>query len=840
MFRIKIDLLKISQILTGIVATITFFTIALYLRLHPAFLWGWYLNEFDPYVRYFMTKVVYDLGILQGLSWWLSGGLYSLAQGLSNAYSIIAVHGITKFTNFWYPWGVNWATVLSPGVSVFGAIFHEIIGKFLGYSLLKSTILFPAVINALIIFAMFYLGWRLGKDKHLGLWIGLLSSIWCIYSMMIIQRGITGWFDDVAIFQFLAILGIVMFVESIYRSGLSRIPFLILTALLNGITVWVWGSYFYLINIYGIFVTIISLYILYKIIHREVYRIDFHKIYTTYIALYIGFSIFILITPRYSLHTFTSGLVALMHFGLVISTITYILTRLPTGTLMKYSHVIKFVISILVMFSIVIAILSQFGIIKSPIKITGKFLGTLSPIARSPITASVGEHQITGIDDTFNNLVFTFPFVIITLVYTFIELNPALLLLVLSSLFGVYFASSMAQLYMLLGIFWIPTTVYGLVRFSHDLLQFRNTIAYVLVLVMFILFILSQVFAFRYVLSYVSIPPQILSITEPPIATYDWIDVLNWIRYNLPENATILSWWDYGYWISIIGNRTSLADNSTINSTQIALIGKLFTLDISNYTLAVPEILKVLKQLGKPKYVLVFIPYIITTTENNPILCRGLTPCTILWQPHQINILRFGLSTKSIVPIPIYTSTLTGEKSWALKYCIAIPDNFFGLGVTGGDFQKSYWMARIAGYSDQYVFTKLFNIHSTLILIPGRLEIRIITPRSIRNALIYALMFNSEVLKKSPYVRYVCSNLSKIPDYKWIWIFNTVYRVSFEKGTLTIREDTLPIFVSESVSRQMSNPPPGFELIYVSKPMGWVLLYKINYTILEGLIKKVT
>ncbi|MBT8172304.1 hypothetical protein KJN74_05490, partial [Candidatus Bathyarchaeota archaeon] len=64
----------------------------------------------------------------------------------------------------------------------------------------------------------------------------------------------------------------------------------------------------------------------------------------------------------------------------------------------------------------------------------------------------------------------------------------------------------------------------------------------------------------------------------------DWLDTLNWMRVNLPDNAVVLSWWDYGYWITTIANKTTLADNGTVNSTQIGKIGEVF---MSNETEAI-------------------------------------------------------------------------------------------------------------------------------------------------------------------------------------------------------------------------------------------------------------
>ncbi|MBI4258178.1 MAG: hypothetical protein HY619_04410, partial [Thaumarchaeota archaeon] len=56
----------------------------------------------------------------------------------------------------------------------------------------------------------------------------------------------------------------------------------------------------------------------------------------------------------------------------------------------------------------------------------------------------------------------------------------------------------------------------------------------------------------------------------------DWLEALKWIRENTPPDAVIAAWWDYGYWITVMGNRTTLADNATINQTRIAQLGRMF------------------------------------------------------------------------------------------------------------------------------------------------------------------------------------------------------------------------------------------------------------------------
>ena len=53
----------------------------------------------------------------------------------------------------------------------------------------------------------------------------------------------------------------------------------------------------------------------------------------------------------------------------------------------------------------------------------------------------------------------------------------------------------------------------------------------------------------------------------------DFREAYYWLRMNTPEDSKILSWWDYGYQITGMANRTVLVDNNTWNNTHIATVG---------------------------------------------------------------------------------------------------------------------------------------------------------------------------------------------------------------------------------------------------------------------------
>ncbi|XP_030856257.1 dolichyl-diphosphooligosaccharide--protein glycosyltransferase subunit STT3B [Strongylocentrotus purpuratus] len=54
----------------------------------------------------------------------------------------------------------------------------------------------------------------------------------------------------------------------------------------------------------------------------------------------------------------------------------------------------------------------------------------------------------------------------------------------------------------------------------------------------------------------------------------DFREAYYWLRKNTDDHARVMSWWDYGYQIAGMGNKTTLVDNNTWNNSHIALVGK--------------------------------------------------------------------------------------------------------------------------------------------------------------------------------------------------------------------------------------------------------------------------
>lgn len=58
----------------------------------------------------------------------------------------------------------------------------------------------------------------------------------------------------------------------------------------------------------------------------------------------------------------------------------------------------------------------------------------------------------------------------------------------------------------------------------------------------------------------------------------DFREAYYWLRRNTPDSAKVLAWWDYGYQLAGMADRTTIVDNNTWNNTHIATVGKAMAL----------------------------------------------------------------------------------------------------------------------------------------------------------------------------------------------------------------------------------------------------------------------
>ncbi len=276
-----------------------------------------------------------------------------------------------------------------------------------------------------------------------------------------------------------------------------------------------------------------------------------------------------------------------------------------------------FVVGFLALIVVLFFALSRLGLIGS---LEEKFVSVIFPTERlgegtiQQLVQSVQEHRPATWGSFYYDLGIGVFFVPIGLYFAVQNPTNRNIFLVIFGLTAIYFAGSMARLSLLLApavsILWALALVQLIKPFATILkenpniskrkMRFRPRVGkefsagfiilmFLLLTVTFVLPSAGSTFPREVDRAY---SPTTIAAASLPLKpnepVSDWLDALNWMRVNLEQTDVVCSWWDYGYWITAIANKTTLADNGTVNATQIALIGEMF---MSNETRAL-EILE--------------------------------------------------------------------------------------------------------------------------------------------------------------------------------------------------------------------------------------------------------
>ncbi len=525
--------------------------------------WGFYLSEFDPYFQYRSAEYMVENGFFAWGSW----------------------HDYTR----WYPYGTDVARGFFPGLP-FTAAFFYLFTNALGFpiSLFELCVLFPVILGTLTCLVMYFLGKDIGGKE-----VGLFSSFFLALNVSHIGRTSLGFFDDETVGIFTILLFFFLFLRSIEAKGSlkSALAYSITAGLSLGYLLVSWGAAMYPLGI-----TVVLAFAL-LLLRRYSSHLLFSYSTTFGIALFIAINI-----PKNGFR-FLTGSTAFAVLVVFFLLCAYEVLRYIKTTKMKTIFVLVF----FAFGAFSLLTLSWFGYVR-PLDL--KSLSILNPLTtRQELIASVQEHRTAAWGSFYYNLgigAFLMPVGLF-----FAARNPTNrnVFLIIFGLTSIYFASSMIRLTLLLApavsLLWalalvrllkpfvtlfkeIPVITRRRTRFAtHVGKEFSGA----LLIVMFLLLTFTFVLPNPRIFSQVDTPTTIAAASVPirPAETVpDWIDTLAWMRENLPPDAVVASWWDYGYWITIWGNKTSLADNGTFNLTQIQNIGLMF---MSNETQAI-EILK--------------------------------------------------------------------------------------------------------------------------------------------------------------------------------------------------------------------------------------------------------
>jgi dolichyl-diphosphooligosaccharide--protein glycosyltransferase len=543
------------------------FSSALIMRFYPS-KYGYYLNEFDPYFDYRATKFIVDNGLDAYWQW--------------------------HDTMSWYPEGRDVPGTSQAVLHITAAYLYQAFGR--GMSLIDFTIAFPAIMGALTVIAVFALVRVLGGTSA-----GMFSALMMAFSPAIIQRGNLGWFKSEPLGLFFGILAMYLFISAIKHKEIKyAIAKAIAGGLILGLANGSWGGIQY-------FSIPISLFFIALPFFRRDLTIPM------YVA--IAFTAFTLITaaafPRPGV-SFVLGLPGLaMMAGTAFLVIAFFVKKISRPMVQTRNVAFVLIAFVAIGMAFIVA-----GPYVSP---SFRYLNAINPFIGSidPLVESVAEHFTPTVADYFVDFSVLLMFAGLGGWLAFRRRNDTAIFALLIGITGVYVSATFARLLVFASVGIIVLAGLGLYEVTRSIMAYRVAtatpaatgptrltaatreerrrmefasrghstsgqvvkISFVIVMIMMLSIPMFYPSNSNWVSS-ADVPTAIANGgTGFRVQSDDWINAMDWLSKNTEPNAVVASWWDYGYWITTLGNKPTLADNATLNHTRIQSIAKMFVSD---------------------------------------------------------------------------------------------------------------------------------------------------------------------------------------------------------------------------------------------------------------------
>ncbi|KAI3473567.1 hypothetical protein Pfo_031530 [Paulownia fortunei] len=499
------------------------------------------IHEFDPYFNYRVTQFLTQKGFYEFWNWFDSES--------------------------WYPLGRIIGGTLYPGLMVTAALIYWTL-RFLRFAvhIREVCVLTAPFFAANTTLVAYFFGKELW-DSGAGLVAAALIAICPGY----ISRSVAGSYDNEGVAIFALLLTFYLFVKAVNTGSLA----------------WALASafgYFYMVSAWGGYVFIINL-----------------------IPLYV---MVLLITGRYSMRLYVAyncmyvlGMLLAMQIRFVgfqhVQSGEHMAAMGVFFLMQKFHAFLRITVTSAVgLGAISLGVGTASGYI-SPW--TGRFYSLLDPTYAKdhiPIIASVSEHQPTAWSSfmfDFHILLLLFP---AGLYFCFKRLSDATIFIVMYGLTSMYFAGVMVRLILvatpavcLISAIAVSATVKNLTLLVRakskptpvgsgsldQSLPFQRNGAVALLLGAFYLLSRYAIHCTWVTSEAYSSPSIVLAARGAHgnrVIFYDYREAYFWLRQNTPPDAKVMSWWDYGYQITAMGNRTVIVNNNTWNNTHIATVGR--------------------------------------------------------------------------------------------------------------------------------------------------------------------------------------------------------------------------------------------------------------------------
>lgn len=416
---------------------------------------------------------------------------------------------------------------------------------------------------------------------------GLIAAAFISIVPGYVSRSVAGSFDYECISIFILLMVFYFFIRSVNTGSFTNA---FLACIFYFYMVNSWGGYIFVINV-------IPVYVLALIVTGR-YS---HRLYMTYSIFYslgtllsmqvrfVGFQ-----AVQNSDHMGALGVFVILQFVCFLNWVSSYIDE------KSYNKLFGFIVTSLLLSAFAAYVLATITGYIAPF--SGRFMVILDPTYAKkyiPIIASVSEHQPTTWSSFFFDLHLLTLFLPVGLYFCFRDLTDASLFIILYGVLAVYFAGVMVRLMLILAPAAVILSAIGVsqllksyARVISDRLRERHMTEQQKkklppsiplefgIILMFGVTILLMFYSFHclWVTSEAYSSPSIVLAARGndggKIIFDDFREAYFWLSQNTPKNAKVMSWWDYGYQITAMGNRTIIVDNNTWNNSHIATVGR--------------------------------------------------------------------------------------------------------------------------------------------------------------------------------------------------------------------------------------------------------------------------
>jgi dolichyl-diphosphooligosaccharide--protein glycosyltransferase len=522
------------------------------------------------------------------------------------ATKYLVQHGFYSFWDWfddrtWHPLGRVTGGTLYPGLMVTsGVIYHLLRFLSMPVDIRNICVLLAPAFSGLTALATYLLTNEMVTSPSAGLLAAAFMGITPGY----ISRSVAGSYDNEAIAIFLLVFTFYLWIKAVKNGSVFWGA---LTALFYGYMVSAWGGYVFITNLLPLHAFVL--------ICMGRYSPRLYVSYCSWYALgtlasmqipFVGF-----MPIRSSEHMSALGVFGLLQ---LVGFVEWVRQQLPSKQFQTLLRALVLVVFVLAFGALVLLTVS--GVIAPW---TGRFYSlwdTGYAKIHIPIIASVSEHQPTAWPAFFfdlNMMIWLFP---AGVYMCFRTLTDEQVFVVIYAVLASYFSGVMVRLMLTLtpivcvaaamafsqildtyldartpkvnaktneasdvakaaASAVLPDTlrstrgpVVGVYSYASKLTVIATSAVYLLLFVLHCTWVTSNAY---------SSPSVVLASRLPDGSQHiidDYREAYYWLRQNTPDNAKIMSWWDYGYQIGGMADRPTLVDNNTWNNTHIATVGK--------------------------------------------------------------------------------------------------------------------------------------------------------------------------------------------------------------------------------------------------------------------------